>query len=1142
MTASSYSNPMLGNMGTPSQANYSFGSLNADRAGSHQQQPMFKKHKVLPHPRKETLALHQVPRSLPQRLDLEIGSRASRSSGSLDSAPSRRQPSRRVNGGPEPPPTPPAHSRTSSSSQSVHRPSPPQVNSPLNSTNNIPPPATPTNQQSPPTPNLTPDRTPPEPSTRPVRPRPTVSDWIPSKVTIESRTESFRTAPENPYSSDDDDGRSTLRPKLSSAKTSQSTVRQIVNGEGKSPPQAVGLGLGLESSPGEDLTPRTAREFNTFDGEWGAPANGSGSEVEEEWDNNLGRIVVVKKRRPGNKLNGHRDEVIDDLAVTPTNATKALRSMSLQESPIVYPSPRRVVSDRAPAQPAQPAQPAPSTSGSSISIDHRRSSVLSTRSTVSTVVEAILVETVPQRRKTLRHVRKQPTLRESGSEYSPSSSAPTWASVSESAPIETSQRRQPNPKHREAPRESYASNVTTNSISSRKARREVWKNGGIPVVVVPERQSSVKSSRTPSLRSTSSRRSKRSQSLSSAPLSQIAKGKEYNNRSEAPRRNRTVSEADGSQRGDQRTMDYPPVVPTRSSSLSAPTSRNGSRTASLTAESLKAQNALHALQVQQALHRANGTLGKSEDQIIRPEQDVIKVRKLTKTEPQDAPEPHDKPQPVGVRVQRAPSMESGKSHEGHHHFQHGHDLQGLHSSHEDHEHHHHRLNVDGYGDPFFGKRLSVQNTPFSQASVDTNATSHAEVSEAMAVNIYPHQNKSLVVVEHSAKPSESSSLDRYKSPDPDTPTVRTNETTEKTTIPVTPPQQFSMDDVDSPLRNPRAPPEPPAEPPAINFIPATPSGLTPMVEKERQLGNYFEMTAEKPTRPMSLLKRTLTRRRNSEYGPSPSRPVGFLNRTFSLTRSTKRGGDYLDGKRPRRHSMVDDKPPDESRLHPHWRPARWFESDSEESDWDDEEGPDGRTYRYPPIDNRPRPPLRSLSQRMKRTFAILPARDNHRDEYEERYFDTEERDMPARRTIRRTPSGNLRVMKFRRSLESLPRIELNDGRPYTAPEDGSGARDRDHTALLKFWRLSNVPAWMAPRATFQPADGVVASRKRERGDGAGGNGGSFFPTLSEKMNLTRRFSERRREKRSQELRRMISGPREVRDGVGDVIRRNSFHR
>jgi hypothetical protein len=42
------------------------------------------------------------------------------------------------------------------------------------------------------------------------------------------------------------------------------------------------------------------------------------------------------------------------------------------------------------------------------------------------------------------------------------------------------------------------------------------------------------------------------------------------------------------------------------------------------------------------------------------------------------------------------------------------------------------------------------------------------------------------------------------------------------------------------------------------------------------------------------------------------------------------------------------------------------------------------------------------------------------------------------------------------------------------------------------------------------------------------------------MNFPRRLSERRREKRTQELRGKISGPKEVRDGVGDVIRRNSW--
>ncbi len=166
---------------------------------------------------------------------------------------------------------------------------------------------------------------------------PLLSDRIASKATADSRTESFKTAPEVPYSSEDeDDGRSTLRPVVPSEKTSQSTVRQV-NG---AKPHAVGLGLGLESTASDgNLTPRTKGEFVTFDGEWGA-----NPEVEKEWDDNLGRHVTVRKRRTTPKTNGHKPEVLEDVTVTPTNATKALRSMALQESPLVYP--RRVVSDR----------------------------------------------------------------------------------------------------------------------------------------------------------------------------------------------------------------------------------------------------------------------------------------------------------------------------------------------------------------------------------------------------------------------------------------------------------------------------------------------------------------------------------------------------------------------------------------------------------------------------------------------------------------------------------------------------------------------------------------------------------------------------------------------------------------------------
>ncbi|KAG7288600.1 hypothetical protein NEMBOFW57_004954 [Staphylotrichum longicolle] len=881
-------------MGT-SHANYALG-LEADGLGPHPR--MFKRHKVLPHPRRD-----DAPRTSPLRYSLGSEAALSHNGGSPRAVPSGRSRASRMGRGPEPPPTPPAHSRTSSASHPADPSTPNHAGTPSGSTDNVqaPPPATPPIQQTPPTPNLTPDRTPPGPAASLAHRRPPITDRNSSKLTTDSRAESFRTAPENPYSSDDDGGRATLRPALPSAKTSQSTVRQV-NGEARSVSQPVGLGLGLESSPGGDATPKTVGDFNKFDGEWAAGA--AGADAADKWDDSLMRNVTVRKRRPTRAAENVTKEIVDNRTVTPTNATKALRSMSLQDSPVLYP-PRRVVSDRLPARTA------PLNSESSSSIEIKRSSVMSTKSNASTVVEAMLVETAPQRRKTLRHVRKQSALRDSSSEISPPSSAPT--SVSPAADDRRRRLESTTSRAGEAVRESYASTATCNSISSRKARRSVWKSGGVPVIVIPDRRSSVKSnSKSPSLRSTSSRRSQ-------------------------------------------------------------------------------------------------------------------------------------------------------------------------------------------------------SNTPFSVISVETTATSNAEVSEAMAVNIYPHQSKSVVLVDHSAKPSESSTLESYKASGSNIPIVKTTDANGG--VPATPPQQFSVDDVDSPLRNPRAPPKPPA----INFIPATPSGLTPSTEKQKQLGNYYEITAEKPKRSTSLLKRALTGR-TTDYGPSPVRPVGFLTRTFSLSRNIRRRpGDWED-ERPglRRRSTADSVPQDETRLHPFWRPAYADdESCSEDDEYNDRE-------------------------------------DRDRDHFD--HFPATADDAPDRRTIRRTPSGNLRVMKFRRSMESLTRVPTGaaNTRSYTSPEgpqqqEGGGGDSRGR----RLWRsLSSRARSSLRRGSSQPArprgprpqPPPAARAPREPAfppvSGSAAAGGGFLPTLGDRINLPRRLSERRREKRTQELRGMISAPREVRDGVGDVIRRD----
>lgn len=112
-------------------------------------------------------------------------------------------------------------------------------------------------------------------------------------------------------------------------------------------------------------------------------------------------------------------------------------------------------------------------------------------------------------------------------------------------------------------------------------------------------------------------------------------------------------------------------------------------------------------------------------------------------------------------------------------------------------------------------------------------------------------------------------------------------------------------------------------------------------------------------------------------------------------------------------------------------------------------------------------------------------------------------------------------MKHRGSVGSLRHARAEDQRPYTAPDQDISSRRRH------FWQSHS----------FSKENSVNPNKAKKV---------RLFPGLGNKFeeyglqNLPRRLSERRREKRSNELRQKISAPREVRDGVGDVIRRNSY--
>lgn len=1038
----------------------------------------FKKHRNLPHPPNARGSTNGALGTLDSRrsssgsasqrytnpLLFELPLPANGSSSHVASLHTLRHQRRRISGG-ELPPTPPAHSRTSSSSKSISLSNISPLQTPAQSSEDVQTqnsPSTPVNQRSPPTPEVTPPRSKVRSSLAPERPA--LPRRIPSKTTTrtDSRTESFRTALESPEVSEEDENDSNPTVRAGpSTRASEVTVLRLNGDETKSAKRA-GSSVDIASKHGHEphnLTPRADKGtsgFYSFDGEWCADG-----EVEQEWDDNLARTVTVKKRHYRSpQSNGQRHEVVDDRTIMPTNAIKAVRKLPLQGRILTYDPPETTRNFTAP-EPAIVETPGRT--------DARRRSGMSAKSTASTTVEAILVETQTVRRnKTLRHVKRVDALRDAVWQSPPRSSP--WSSSLSSVPVaESANQSRRTTQAREVPRESYASNSTVTSTSSRKARKEVSKSGAVPVAVVPDRHSSTESSsQDRSAPSTSSQRSRLNHSINRVPLSQVPKSFDltpYFDR--PPRRGRRTSESDGCLPGDKRTIDFPPVVPLRSSSLSAPTSRSGSRRASingshagsLTAESLKAHNdsvlALEKAKVRG--HAAAGAVSSSTEASVPT-----------------------------VTIDSVPSYAQIKHHEQHY------------------EAVEHRPKVDSLiGSP----RLPTQ-TPFSSASIETSGT-NAEIALAMAMSIDRHQNRSVLMVDH--RPSESSDGERRPSrpivtTDAQEPAIIAKEITAEEE-PITPPQAlppFSLNDVDSPLRNPRDPPDPPA----LQFIPATPSGLTPADERPRLLGNFYDEVEreEKRSRGLAMVRRALSKRRNS-YGPSSSREnPGFLARTLSFSRNIRKetaenpDADQFGG------SDYDEPSYDESHLHPDWRPSYDPEL---YGDGVFDVADEGEEPRYPMIDNRPRPPKRTLSERMKNTFAIMPVRNSYHDEY---IHD----DEPERRTICRDHNGSLRVVKKRGSVGSL--------------------RNRRE-------KVASQRTPVFPRK-FQS---FAKLRRRESEDSETGSMESNGLTLKRTWSLTnsvqglsRRLSERRREKRSNELRGKISAPRDYRDGVEDILKSNGL--
>ncbi|KAI9773067.1 MAG: hypothetical protein M1840_008187 [Geoglossum simile] len=393
--------------------------------------------------------------------------------------------------------------------------------------------STPRNQRSPPTPDITPPREPLKPS---------VFDQSHSKRVPSSRTESFSTAREHQPLSDEETGglpsHSANLTRNSSANASRSaSIRDF------------SLGLGIKSDE-EAIAARDRngrQTFLNFDGGWGDKEDPSGM----DWNDELMKNVTVRKKKGAQSCDRvSRDEFTDPFTSDGDKFDiQTMRGLNLEK--------RIDLSGEA----KDAGGMEDFTKHTSFATGHAGPPDADDRrfSSISMVVEAMVVDTAPQIMRTLRHTSKKSQLRDLPLDLGRSVSNPEAQ-----GPLQGRK----NSKSLGKPRRTV-SDAAASVGSSGRSQQDI-----IPVVVIPERRSSLSA---PTSKST------RTYSLTAASVQTRTLP------TSAPRRRRTLSDSTPSvSRFDMGwERDFNPVIPQRRSSLSAPTSRNVSRATSLTSESTK---------------------------------------------------------------------------------------------------------------------------------------------------------------------------------------------------------------------------------------------------------------------------------------------------------------------------------------------------------------------------------------------------------------------------------------------------------------------------------------------------------------------------------------------------------------------------
>ena len=664
--------------------------------------------------------------------------------------------------------------------------------------------STPVNQRSPPTPEVTP----PGKRARSKKSTPPTTSLLPS-----SRAESFKTAREQLSSESDDEDCQTSPPPLERSLRQRWLHHTEAGGS-----RTVGLGLDLEPIKDKPPTITTqqvvanGRHLGLFDVAWGSSA-------EEVNDNSSSATELGPQHSTSLRCNLSMEQRTVHNA--PRSSPPKTDDFSLRQGPSLREriqknkhSPPAASIERFAEQIHWPAHDSVDIDTKMRQIDNRR---LSQMSATSTVVEAMVVDTSPRRQHTLRHTNKNASLRTVSlpQDVSNRSSLVSNDSMRQHAPRAT--------LHISGDNRSSTASDTVAITDSGPAKTRLQT---IPQPVTPLRRSS--------LRSSSKKRHSRalSPTAGSGNSSRPANAANTHGLPIGKLRPKTGSIASSTALGPGgvKPRENTHVIPTRSSSLSAPTSKNVSRTTSLTSTSLHAHDVPHNVQQDLQYHQPRLTIELTPDEDHHSEcSEKLSPDDLSALQPQS--------------------------------------------------------------------RLV---TPFSMVSAQSSTPGTLEVNEAKMVNLYPHNNKSIFIVEQTAR--------RGSQQRPETHST-TAETT-ITSVPHTdhsPPTIHQPQPVDSPLRHPRDAPQPPA----LTIIPPTPIPPlgTPTTEAPPATGSSS-------SRRLSTLRRALSARRYSDSFITP------------ITRSLNRR-NTLNHHRPATDDQIAD-----NKLSPFWRPRGfWNDLSDSESDF-----------------------------------------------------------------------------------------------------------------------------------------------------------------------------------------------------------------